>query len=265
MSDDVLRIAVLGAAGRVGRRVVAAVLEATDLGLVAAVTRPGSDLVYQDAGRVAGVAFSGIPLGTPEKDCFFDADVVIDFSLPGGLREALPFLGDCALVTGTTGLDADTEALVAAHAAKAPVIQAANFSTGVNVLLGLAAIAARALPDHDVEIVEAHHRHKKDAPSGTALALAAAIGEGRGEAPILDHGRHGLAPRVAGHVGLHALRMGDVVGEHQVWLAGEGDRVLLGHVATSRDTFAHGALRAARFTRGRAPGRYTMRDVLGLT
>lgn len=222
-----VRVAVLGATGRMGRRVVALAASEPDVTVVAAVGR------------------GGIGAG-----CFADAEVVVDFSLPAGLAAALPHLGDAALVTGTTGLDEETLARLADRSARAPVLTTANFSTGVTLLLDLVERAARVLPEYDVEVIETHHRAKVDAPSGTALALARAAAGGRGT----DLG-----------IGIHAVRMGDVVGEHQVWLAGAGERVLLGHVATSRDTFAAGALRAARWIRGRPPGRYAMRDALGMS
>jgi 4-hydroxy-tetrahydrodipicolinate reductase len=262
-----LTIAVLGATGRVGRRVVAHILASEDLELQAAVCGPDSAALYEDAGRLAGVGFSGLAVGPLEPGCFGEAEVVIDFSLPGALLAALPFLDGAALVSGTTGLSAEEEALVAAHAARAPVVRAANFSTGVTVLLDLVARAAAALPEADVEIVESHHRGKLDAPSGTALALARAAAAARGQAldEVACYGRVGRGEgRALGEIGIHALRMGDVVGEHEVWIAGQGDRVRLGHVATSRDTFALGALRAARWARGKDPASYTMRDVLGL-
>jgi len=262
--SEPIRLAVLGATGRMGRMVVAETLAAPDLTLVAAIA---ADHAGEDAGRLAGSNDAGVIVSPVAAGCFADAEVVVDFSTPEGLGGALPHLGDVALVTGTTGLGTEETARLAAHAAVAPVLSAPNFSTGVNLLLDLVRRAAKALPDYDIEVVEAHHRHKVDAPSGTALALARAAAHARGtdlegRAVFGRSGRTG--PRETGAIGVHALRMGDVVGEHQVWLAGRGDRVLLGHVATSRTTFTEGALRAARWIRGRPPGRYDMRDVLGL-
>jgi 4-hydroxy-tetrahydrodipicolinate reductase len=171
---------------------------------------------------------------------------VIDFSLPDGLLAALPFLDGQALVTGTTGLDAAGKARVDAYGERAALLAAPNFSAGITLLLDLTRRAAAAFPDAEIEIVEAHHRHKKDAPSGTALALKQAASDG---------GRS---------VQVHALRGGDVVGDHTVWLLADGERIALTHLASSRTTFAKGAVRAARWIAGRAPGRYSMRDVLGL-
>lgn len=237
-----LRVAVLGATGRTGRSVVAAVEAAPDLELAAAVHR-----------------------GNLAPGVFDRADVVVDFSLPDALRAALPWLGGAALVSGTTGLSAADQAAVEARARVAPVLQAANFSPGVHVLLDLIARAAAALPDHDVEIVEAHHRGKRDAPSGTALALGRAVAEARGAEleAAARHGRSGLTgPRPTGEIGFHALRAGGIVGEHAVWLSSGAETVRLEHVAQSRDVFAEGSLRAARWLVGRPPGAYGMRQVL---
>lgn len=239
-----IALAVLGATGRTGGRVVAAAEADPRFTIVARV----------GAGDVA-------------PGCFRDAAVVIDFSSPEGLAAALPHLGGAALVTGTTGLAVEAIEGLAERAASAPVLDAPNFATGVALLSDLVERATRALPDYDVEIVESHHRGKADAPSGTALALARAAAQGHGasldEVAVYGRiGRTGARPR--GEIGIHALRLGDVVGDHTVWLGGPGERVLLGHVATSRDTFAAGALRAAAWVHGKPAGRYSMRDVLGL-
>ncbi len=253
-----LKVGVLGASGRMGRLVLDVLLDAPDLSVCAAVCRrEGLDL-----GVLAGRA----PVGavTTSLAALAGCDVVIDFSLPEALAEALPHLGAAALVTGTTGGDAVLQALVDAHAVVAPVVQAANFSLGVTVLADLVRRAAAALPDADVEVVETHHRAKRDAPSGTALALGAAVEAGRGPLRRVS-GREGLTgPRAADEIGFHALRGGDVVGEHTVWFLADGERVSLSHGASSRRTFALGAVRAARWIRGRAPGRYSMGEVAGL-
>lgn len=259
-----IRVAVIGT-GRMGRLVIGEVLDADDLELVAAFTAPGAAELGGDAGELVGRGRRGVRVTT--LDAPVDADVAVDFSHPSGVAAAVRGLGATPLVSGTTGLDPDAVAALDAHAARAPIVHAANFSTGVNVLLDLVARAARALPDYDVEIVESHHRHKRDAPSGTALALgqAAAAARGRALDELAVHGRSGdTGERPSGQIGLHALRLGDVAGEHEVFLAGPGERVALAHLATSRATFAQGALRAARWVVGRAPGRYHMRDVLGL-
>lgn len=262
MSES-LRIAVLGATGRTGARVVASALRDERFTLVAAVgAHPG-----QDAGRAAGEAECGVIVGALGPGCFADAEVVVDFSTPNALDRALTLLGGARLVTGTTGLLPDQVNRLVDRSIEVAVLTAPNFSTGVTLLADLVERAARALPDYDVEIVEAHHRGKVDAPSGTAIALARAAARGHdtdleGHAIYGREGRTGARP--AGAIGLHAVRMGDVVGEHTVWLAGLGERLQLGHVATSRDTFAAGALRAAAWLQDRPPGRYSMRHVLGL-
>lgn len=239
------KVAVLGASGRTGRFVVEEVAVRPDLRLVAAVARAGTGTVPIEAG------------------CFADADVVIDFSLPEALQAAIPFLGGRALVTGTTGVPADVQAALDAHATRAPLVQAANFSLGVAGLAELVRRASDLFPDADIEIVELHHRRKRDAPSGTASMLArAAATHGRAREV---HGRTGLVgERPRDEIGVHAVRGGDVVGEHTVWLLMEGERIALSHHASSRATFARGAVRAAQFVAGRPPGRYSLPAVLGL-
>lgn len=205
-------------------------------------------------------------------DLLHSADAVIDFSAPAFLAELLTTraaeLAGRAVVVGTTGLDDDARRALDAAAERAPVLVASNFSVGVNLLLVLAERAARALgPEYDVEIVEAHHRRKEDAPSGTALALGNAVARGR-EVPLDSVRRDGRSGRPGarppGEIGFHALRGGDVVGEHSVLFLGDLETVELAHRASDRGLFAAGALRAAAWLVGRAPGRYSMRDVLGL-
>lgn len=260
------RVAVVGASGRLGRLVLREVIEREELTLAAALTRPGSSALGIDVGTLAGVATTGIVLDAVDEGSLGQADVVIDVSLPEGTRMLLPRLDGRALVTGVTGLGTDDLGLLDALATASPVLLAANFSAGVHVLVDAVRRAAAALPEYDIEVVEAHHRHKLDAPSGTADVLARAAAEGRGW-DFEEHatfGRHGRTGPRGEEIAIHALRCGDVIGEHTVWLAGEGERVQLGHVATRRETFAKGAVRAAAWLSGRAPGRYTMRDVLGL-
>lgn len=221
--------------------------------LHAAVVRPDSPLLGTDPCFVA--------LG---PQAFNGADVVIDFSLPEVLDAALPWIA-APIVVGTTGLSSATEARLSRHAERHPVLRAANFSTGVTVLIALAEAAAAALPDYDVEIIEAHHRHKVDAPSGTALALGKAVERGRGKALTAVHGRSGRpGVRSPGELGYHALRGGEIIGEHDVWLVGPTERLRLGHAAQSRTAFAAGAVRAAEWLVTQPPGVFTLRDVLGL-
>ena len=202
---------------------------------------------------------------------FAAADVVIDFTVPAATatHAAMAAQAGTAMVIGTTGLSAEQQAAVDAAAAKVPVVQAGNMSLGVNLLVGLAKQAAAILgPDYDIEVVEMHHKHKIDAPSGTALMLGKAAAEGRG----IDHdasavmSREGhTGPRPDGTIGYATLRGGDVVGDHTVIFAGPAERIELTHRAGGRDIFARGAVRAALWCEGKAPGLYSMRDVLGLS
>ncbi len=279
-------LVVAGAAGRMGRRVVALAMEELPrrFELVGAIDRAGCAAIGHDAGVVAGVGEAGVRIVAALADDLAGGGaaegrgggggVVVDFSAAAATRGLIAECGrrGIAMVIGTTGLTTEDQTLIDEAARRIPILQAANMSLGVNVLLGLVAAAARQLGEgYDIEIVEAHHNQKKDAPSGTALSLAQAIAKamGRGGAMERDlvHGREGKeALRRAGTIGVHAVRMGDVVGEHTVYFAGAGERVEIRHVATSRDTFAKGALRAAAFLAmpGRKAGRYTMGDVLRL-
>jgi len=258
-----MRVAVVGASGRMGRAVVR-LANADGIDVVCAVA---STDVGRDAGELAGIG----PIGT----CVVDspgaienarADVVIDFSVPGatpGVASAAAAAGS-AVVSGTTGLGDDALAALAAAATEVPVLHEPNMSVGVHVLSQLVAHAVAALAEWDIEIVETHHRAKADAPSGTALRLAEVAQRARSTATRLVHGRHGKpGARRPDEIGMHALRGGDVVGDHAVYLMGGGERLELVHRATSRDVFAHGALRAARWIAGKPPGTYTLRDVLG--
>lgn len=260
-----MNVGVLGASGRMGRLVTTEVLDAPDARLVAALVSPGSPSLGLDAGVLVGRGPIGLVTGAVGEGAFRGCDVVVDFSLPAGLAAALPHLRGIPLVTGTTGLEGETVDGVEAHARTAPVVQASNFSLGVNLLLDLVRRASGALPDADIEIVETHHRQKRDAPSGTALSLARAAEEGRGARLTEIHGRSGpTGARPATEIGIHALRGGDVVGEHTVWFLADGERVSFSHGASSRRTFARGALRAARWVLAQPPGRYGMDRVLGL-
>lgn len=263
-----IRIGVLGATGRMGRLVIDEVVRTEGLVLAAAITRAGSTHLGTDAGQLAGAGSAGVAIATLSDDAFAGCDVVIDFSSPGALSRALPHLGSAALVTGTTGLDADLIDALVQRSQDHAILIAANFSTGVTLLRDLVERAARALPDYDLEILEAHHRHKRDAPSGTALALGEDAARGRGWelSEVAVHGRGGeVGPRPAKEIGFHAIRGGGIIGEHQVWLTGAGERISLSHSAIQRSTFAEGAVRAARWIAGRPAGRYGLRDVLGLT
>lgn len=265
------RVAVFGAGGKMGQANLRVVIDTIDTDLVAAVERSGSPQLGQDAGTLAGTRPTGV-LVSAETPGPGVADVWIDFSAPAAsvANAARAAEAGAALMLGTTGLSAEDKAQVAAAARKVPVVFAPNTSVGVNVLLKLVADAARALgPGYDIEILEAHHRMKRDAPSGTALRLAEAVAEasGRDLAKTARYQRQGdVGPRTAEEIGMQTIRGGDVIGDHTVFFLGMGDRVEITHRASSRETFARGAVRAALWLcePGRAPGLYDMRDVLGL-
>ena len=265
-----LKIGIVGAAGRMGRMLVAQVGETDGCVLAGATERPGAAEIGRDAGTLAGVAAAGVAVGDDAAAMIAGVDAVIDFTAPDATvaHADLAAQADAAMVIGTTGLD-DTHMEALQRAARhVPVMVAPNMSAGVNVLMVLAEQVARALDEsYDIEIVEMHHRHKVDAPSGTALGLGQAVAAGRGVeldavARMAREGHTGARPR--GEIGFATLRGGDVVGDHSVVFAADGERVELTHKASSRRLFAAGAVRAALWTRGRAPGMYSMRDVLGL-
>ena len=268
-----IRVAVAGAGGRMGRALVEAVVAHPGLVLAAALDVPGSPALGHDAGEACGRA-TGVPVAADVDAALARADVLIDFTRPEG---TLAHLAACArhrvaAVVGTTGLDAAQKDALAGFGRAVPIVFAANMSVGVNVLLSLVESAARALgPAFDIEIVEMHHRHKVDAPSGTALRLGEAAAAGAGVA-LSDHAvytRQGVTgERKPGTIGFATLRGGDVVGEHVVVFAGTGERLELAHRATSRQLFANGALRAVEFAAGKRArgehGVFDMPEVLGL-
>jgi 4-hydroxy-tetrahydrodipicolinate reductase len=255
------RIAVVGAAGRMGREVVRAALEDESFELVGGVVEPGAPELGSDLGELCGYGKAGVAAAEDPPD---DAEALIEFTTPEASVEHLSYRRP--VVIGTTGLSEAQLAQVEETAKSFPIVLAPNMSVGVNLLREV----VRELSDklgagYDVEIVESHHRNKIDAPSGTALLLARAAAEGRGKdfEDIAVYGREGRAPREEGEIGIHALRGGAVVGEHRVIFYGSGEEVEVIHRALSRRTFATGALRAARFVAGVEPGLYSMRDVLG--
>jgi len=256
-----MKVAVAGAGGRMGRALIDAVLADRDLALAAALDAAGSPALGQPAGKLR----IGSDLGA-----LAGAEVLIDFTRPEG---TLAHLEACLqhgkpMVIGTTGFSDVQKARIAEGARRLPIVFSPNFAIGVNVVFRLAQTAAAALGDaYDVEIVEAHHRHKVDAPSGTALKLGELVAEalGRDLGKVATHGRSGdTGERPARAIGFHAIRGGDIVGEHTVIFAGAGERVEIAVRSYSRMTYAAGALRAAKWLRGRAPGLYDMFDVLGL-
>lgn len=267
--DTRARVALHGAPGRMGRAVVAAVEAERHAALVAAYARPFSPDLGRDAGELAGVGRTGVVVSALGEEPL-DADVVIDFSLPDAILgvAASCLASRVPLVSGTTGLSTEHHEALDRLAEAVPVVHAPNMSVGVTVLFHLAEVATRLLGgDYDAEIVEMHHRHKVDAPSGTAARLAERVALARGLDPAaaVVHGRSGqVGPRRDDEIGVMTLRGGGVVGEHTLVLAGPGERVELVHRAQDRSIFAHGAMRAALWAVGKRPGRYDMRDALGL-
>jgi 4-hydroxy-tetrahydrodipicolinate reductase len=256
------RIGIFGADGRMGRALVAALPGAPGLALAGVAERPGHDLV--------GTSLAGVTVVDSAAALAAGCDVLIDFTAPAALAGNLAAAeaAGCALLLGTTGLEPQHQAAIDAAAARIAVLQAANTSLGVNLLVALVRQAAAALgPDWDIEIAELHHRMKVDAPSGTALALGAAAAEGRGVAlaDVAKRGRDGITgARPAGEIGFAALRGGTAAGDHLVLFAGEGERLEFAHRAEDRSIFARGALKAAAWLAGKPAGRYAMADVLGL-
>ncbi len=264
-----MKIGIAGAAGRMGQMLAVVIAETPEAEIAGGLERPGHPAVGSDVAGSAGLAPCGQTVGDDAEALFAAADAVLDFTTPETLLTLAPIAAGArkAYVVGTTGLgEAHLAAL--AHAARSvPIVQAANMSIGVNLLLGLIAEAAAVLGNsYDLEILEMHHRHKVDAPSGTALALGDAAAAARGQrlADVWVKSRDGrTGARPAGAIGFASLRGGDVVGEHQVIFAGDDERIELGHKASSRAVFARGAVRAALWTKGRPPGLYGMRHVLG--
>lgn len=267
---DLPGIVVTGVSGRMGRMLARMVLDSGRARLVAAVERPGHDWIGRDLGEVLGGAKLGLPVTDDAVEAFARAQGVLDFTAPAATVEfaALAAQARAVHVIGTTGLEAAHLARIAAAARHAVIVRAGNMSLGVNLLVRLTQRIAAALDeDWDIEVVEAHHRLKVDAPSGTALMLgqAAAAGRGADLAALRQPAREGITgPRPPGAIGFSAIRGGDIVGEHDVIFATAGERVILRHVATDRAIFARGALRAVLWGQGRAPGEYDMTDVLGL-
>jgi 4-hydroxy-tetrahydrodipicolinate reductase len=257
-----LELAVCGATGRMGRTVVRLCQESDDLQLVGACAASGDPHLGEDAGTLAGAGAAGVAVTDDMAAALLGARVVVDFSLPSALNELtrLAARQKVALVSGTTGVS-DLGPLDEA-AAQIPVLWAPNMSLGIQVLSELAAEAARRLgPDFDIEITEVHHKRKVDSPSGTAVRLGEAVREVRPLRPV--SGRQGIVgARPSDELGVFALRGGDVIGDHTVYLFGPGERLELTHRATNRDLFAIGALRAARWIAGKPARRYTLADVL---
>lgn len=266
-----MALVVVGAAGRMGRTLIRAIAETDGVRLSGAVEREGAADLGKDAGELAGVGNLGVTISDDPLPVFAKADGLLDFTTPAASITYAGYAAQARLVhvIGTTGMSAEDEEAVKAAARHATIVKSGNMSLGVNLLAVLVEQAARALPaDFDVEVLEMHHRHKVDAPSGTALLLGKAAADGRGvgleNASVRVRDGH-TGPRPDGAIGFATLRGGSVVGDHSVIFAGPGERLTITHNAEDRSLFASGAVRAALWAHGRKPGLYSMRDVLGLT
>ncbi len=267
---DRANIVVTGASGRMGQMLVRTVTASDRAVLSGAVEREGHPWIGQDIGRAMGGAELGITVTDDPLEAFATAHAIIDFTTPAATLEfaALAAQARAVHVIGTTGMSDAELAKLKPAARHATIIRAGNMSLGVNLLVQLTRQVAAALDeDYDIEVIEAHHNQKVDAPSGTALMLGEAAAEGRGVSldAAADRGRDGITGRrTRGHIGFSAIRGGDIVGEHDVMFAAAGERIILRHVASDRAVFARGALKAALWGQGRKPGEYDMLDVLGL-
>jgi 4-hydroxy-tetrahydrodipicolinate reductase len=266
----IVRIAVTGAAGRMGKTLIEAIQAAEGAQLTAAIERPDSSLIGSDAGELAGIGRNGVAVSADLNAVISDFDVLIDFTVPAA---TLANLAACAahgkqIVIGTTGFSAEQKNYLLADSARTAVVMASNYSVGVNLCFKLLDIAARVLGDDvDIEIYEAHHRHKVDAPSGTALRMGEVVAEalGRDLDKVAVYGREGqTGARARDTIGFATVRAGDIVGDHTVMFAADGERVEITHKASSRMSFARGAVRAAQWLKSQPGGLYDMQDVLDL-
>ncbi len=264
-----MKIGIVGCAGRMGQMLVVDVLDTEGAELSGGTERPDGSALGQDVAALAGREPTGVRAISDAVDLFTVSDAIIDFTTPAATVKHAKLAAEkgVALIIGTTGLSNDDQAVIDDAATKTAVVQAANMSLGVNLLIGLTRqVAATLGEDYDIEVVEMHHRHKVDAPSGTALALGQSAAEGRGVDlnDVADKVRDGhTGARKKGDIGFATLRGGDVVGYHTVMFAADGERVELSHKASSRAVFARGAVRAALWCDGKAAGKYSMADVLG--
>ncbi|BFQ92420.1 4-hydroxy-tetrahydrodipicolinate reductase [Gallibacterium anatis] len=265
-----LRIAVVGAGGRMGRQLIQAISKADGVQLTAAFEREGSSLVGSDAGELAGIGHNGITVSDNLAQQADNFDLLIDFTRPEGTLAHLAFCSanNKKMVIGTTGFDEQGKQAIKQAAEKIGIVFASNYSVGVNLVFKLLEKAAKVMGDYcDIEIIEAHHRHKVDAPSGTALSMGEHIAKAMGK-NLKDHAvyaREGITgERKQDQIGFATIRAGDVVGEHTVWFADEGERVEIAHKASSRMTFANGAVRAAKWLANHDKGLFDMTDVLDL-
>ena len=267
---DQIRVAVAGAGGRMGRTLVSAVHRTEGMAVSAATETGDSGLIGVDAGEVAGIGKLGVAIRPDLDEVLGEFDVLIDFTTPDATMHNLSLCRDarCRSVIGTTGLSPSQREAVSEAAIDIALVYAPNMSVGVNLCFKLLEMAAKVMGDDvDIEIIEAHHRHKVDAPSGTALRMGEIIAAtlGRNLDEVAVYGRQGhTGPRERSSIGFETIRAGDTVGEHTVWFAADGERVEISHRASSRMTFARGAVRAAGWVAGKERGQFDMQDVLGL-
>ena len=265
-----IKVGVIGAGGRMGRMLIEAVQDNSKTILNAAIERQGSSLVGADAGEVAAIGRLEVQIVDDLKVVINDIDVLIDFSLPDATEQNMQICAanNVAMVIGTTGFNEQQEQVLAKASEKIAIVYAGNYSTGVNLSLKLLGMAAKAFgEDADVEVIEAHHKHKIDAPSGTAYMMAEAVAEARGQnlKDVAVYGREGqTGERKAGTIGIHAIRGGEIIGDHTVMFIADGEVVEITHRARARMTFAAGAVRAATWVIKQEVGQYNMQDVLGL-
>jgi len=266
-----INVGVIGAGGRMGRMLIEAVQNNPQTTLKAAIERQGSSLVGADAGEVAAIGHLNVQIVDDLAAVINDIDVLIDFSLPDATEKNMQVCAEhsVAMVIGTTGFNEQQEQVLAKASEKITIVYAGNYSTGVNLSLKLLGMAAKAFGnDADVEIIEAHHKHKIDAPSGTAYMMAEAVAEARGQnlKDVAIYGREGqTGERESGTIGIHAVRGGEIVGDHTVMFIADGEVVEITHRARARMTFAAGAVRAATWVVEQEVGQYNMQDVLGLS
>ncbi|WP_339340602.1 4-hydroxy-tetrahydrodipicolinate reductase [uncultured Psychrobacter sp.] len=269
-TKEMINIGVIGAGGRMGRMLIEAVQDNPQTSLSAAIEREGSSLIGTDAGEVAAIERLNIKIVDDLVSVIDDIDVLIDFSLPDATEQNMQTCAEhkVAMVIGTTGFNEQQEQVLTEASKHIPIVYAGNYSTGVNLSLKLLGMAAKAFGNEaDVEVIEAHHKHKIDAPSGTAYMMAQAVAEARGQnlKEVAVYGREGqTGAREAGSIGIHAIRGGEIIGDHTVMFIADGEVVEITHRARARMTFAAGAVRATTWVIQQKAGQYNMQDVLGL-
>jgi 4-hydroxy-tetrahydrodipicolinate reductase len=269
-TKEMINIGVIGAGGRMGRMLIEAVQDNPQTSLSAAIEREGSSLIGADAGEVAAIERLNIKIVDDLVSVIDDIDVLIDFSLPDATEQNMQTCAEhkVAMVIGTTGFNEQQEQVLTEASKHIPIVYAGNYSTGVNLSLKLLGMAAKAFGNEaDVEVIEAHHKHKIDAPSGTAYMMAEAVAEARGQnlKDVAIYGREGqTGERESGTIGIHAVRGGEIVGDHTVMFIADGEVVEITHRARARMTFAAGAVRATTWVIQQKAGQYNMQDVLGL-